>query len=178
MRAPSSGTVTSVLTTEGAMVDAATPVARVQDLQHVVISLDLSEFDVARARVGAPAFVKVDALGGRVFGGRVRDVALGGTETGGVVNFPVIIGMRAPGPLRPGMSVSARIVVRRVRDVVRVPVAAVTDRAGGPTVDVRVRSGATEVRRVRLGLAGATYVQVRSGLRAGERIVLPAGGGA
>jgi macrolide-specific efflux system membrane fusion protein len=167
-----------VLTTTGAAVDAATPVARVQDLAHVVVSLDLSEFDVARAHVGSPALVTADALGGRQFGGRVVDVALGGAETGGVVNFPVIIRLRSPGALRPGMSVSARIVVRRVRQVVRIPLAAVTDHGGGPTVEVRAPAGMLIRRRVRLGLAGVTYVQVRSGLHAGERLIVPAGGGA
>jgi RND family efflux transporter MFP subunit len=178
VRAPSSGTVTSLLTTAGAAVDAATPLARVQDLAHLVVTLDLSEFDVGRTRVGAPSLIKVEALGGRIYGGHVVDVALSGVENGGVVNFPVIIGLNSRGRLRPGMSVSARIIVSRRRGVVRVPVAAVNDQGDRPTVMVRDPSGALRKRVVEVGLAGATYVEVRSGLRAGERVLVAAGGGA
>ena len=175
--APASGTVTSVLTAPGAAVDAVTPVARVQDLQHLVVTVDLSEFDVSRTRVGLPALVSADALGGRQFGAQVLDVAVGGVDTGGVVNFPVILGLRSRDGLRPGMSVSARVIVRRRRDVVRIPQQAVVDRGGGSTVTVRTASGALRTRPVELGLAGATFVEVRSGLRAGERILVPQGGG-
>jgi multidrug resistance efflux pump len=64
VHAPATGTVTSILTTQGAAVDAATPLARVQDLRHLVVALDLSEFDVGKTRVGARAQVGVDALAG------------------------------------------------------------------------------------------------------------------
>jgi RND family efflux transporter MFP subunit len=178
IRAPSTGTITSLLTTAGAAVDSATPVARVQDLAHLVVTLDLSEFDVGRTRVGVPSLIKVEALGGKIYGGHVVDVALSGVENGGVVNFPVIIGLNSRGRLRPGMSVSARIIVSQRRGVVRVPVAAVNDQGDSPTVMVRDRSGALRKRVVEVGLAGATYVEVRSGLRAGERVLVAAGGGA
>jgi macrolide-specific efflux system membrane fusion protein len=93
------------------------------------------------------------------------------------VNFPVILGLRSHDGLRPGMSVSARVIVRRARDVVRIPQQAVVDRGGGSSVTVRTASGALRPRPVELGLAGATFVEVRSGLRAGERILVPQGGG-
>jgi multidrug efflux pump subunit AcrA (membrane-fusion protein) len=169
--------VTSLLTTKGAAVDAATPVARVQDLDHLVVTLDLSEFDVSRTRTGALAHITVDALGGREFGGHVLDVALSGNENGGVVNFPVTIalGPKSHGRLRPGMSVRARIVVMSRDRVVRIPLAAVSDRGNHPSVLVRGRSGAFTKRSVKLGLAGTEVVEVLSGLRTGERVLIPSG---
>lgn len=175
--ARASGTVTSVLTVPGAAVDPVTPIARVQDLDHLVVTLDLSEFDVSRTRVGDPALVSADALGGREFGGQVLDVALSGADNGGIVSFPVLIGLRSHTGLRPGMSVSSRIIVRRRRAVLRIPVGAVDASGDAPTVMVRNRSGALVQRRVRVGLAGATYVEVRSGLTEGDRILVPSGGG-
>jgi RND family efflux transporter MFP subunit len=176
VRANTSGTVTSVLTTAGASADPTTPIARVQDLAHLVVALDLSEFDVGRTRTGAPALITVEALVGKEFGGRVSDVALSGTDNGAIVNFPVLIRLRSHQGLRPGMSVRARVVVRRVRDVVRIPVAAV-QQGDRPTVMVRGPKGAVVRRPVRLGLTGATYVEVRSGLRPGERVLVAGGGG-
>jgi multidrug efflux pump subunit AcrA (membrane-fusion protein) len=176
VRATASGTVTGILTAPGAAADPTTPLTRVEDLEQLVVALDLSEFDVGRIRVGAPVRVSADALGGREFGGRVRDVASSGVASGGVVNFPAIIALRSHRRLRPGMSVSARVIVSRRRDVVRIPLAAVADRADRPSVTVRSPSGALRRRAVELGLAGAQFVEVRSGLRAGELVVMPAAG--
>jgi RND family efflux transporter MFP subunit len=177
VQANASGTVTSVLTAPGAAADPTTPLARVQDLDHLVVTLDLSEFDVGRIHTGAPVRISVDALGGQELGGHVRDIASGGVDTGGVVNFPVIISLNSHHRLRPGMSVSARVIVSRRRDVVRIPLAAVAGKDGRPSVMVRDRGGAVRQRSVELGLRGAEFVEVRSGLRAGERVVVPSGGG-
>jgi RND family efflux transporter MFP subunit len=178
VRANASGIVTSVLTARGAAADPTTPLARVEDLDHLVVALDLSEFDVGRTRVGATVRVSADALGGQEFGGHVRDVASGGVASGGVVNFPVIISLSSHRRLRPGMSVSARVIVSRRRNVVRVPLAAISRKGDRPGVTVRSASGALQRRPVKLGLSGAELVEVRSGLRAGERVVVPTAGGA
>ncbi|MDQ2934836.1 MAG: efflux RND transporter periplasmic adaptor subunit [Chloroflexota bacterium] len=178
VRARSTGTVTSLLTTPGAAVDPATPLMRVQDLGNLVVALDLSEFDVGHVRVGELARVSVDALGGRTYKGRVIDVASGGTDVGGVVNFPVIIALQGTSSgsvsVRPGMSVSARIVTRIQRDVVRIPTAAVS---GGNQVTVRGPSGALKTQPVKLGLEGPQLVEVQSGLQPGARVQIPAGSG-
>jgi HlyD family secretion protein len=177
VRARAAGTVTSVLSAVGAAVDPTTPLIRVQNLGNLVVALELSEFDLAHVRVGELTRVSVDALGGRQLTGRVISVSPIGTEAGGVVNFSVTIALeRAGGGVRPGMSVSARIVTRIRRDVVRIPSAAVS---GGeqPTVMVREQSGRLARRPVELGLEGPTLVEVRSGLRAGDRVLVPAGGG-
>lgn len=173
VRANASGIVTSILTARGAAADRTTPLARIEDLDHLVVTLDLSEFDVARIRVGGPVRVGVDALGGREFGGHVLDIASGGVATGGVVNFPVIIALNSQRRLRPGMSVSARVIVSQRKDVVRIPLTAVAHKQSRPTVIVRASSGADRQRPVKLGLSGAEFVEVRSGLRAGERVVVP-----
>ncbi len=175
VRARSTGTVTSLLTTPGAAVDPATPLMRVQDLGNLVVALDLSEFDVGHVRVGELTRVSVDALGGRTYKGRVIDLAPSGTDVGGVVNFPVIIALQGTGggsaSVRPGMSVSARIVTRIQRDVVRIPAAAVS----GGKVTVRESSGAQTTRPVKLGLEGPQLVEVKSGLQPGDRVLIPAG---
>ena len=172
VRAPASGTVTSVLSSVGGAADPLTPLLRVEDLAHIVVALNLSEFDVSRTRIGATALVGVDALGGRHAGGRVLDVALSGVDSGGIVNFPVIITVANPRGLRPGMSASARIVIASRRRVVRIPRAAVRTTSAGSTV---LMAGTRVLRRVRLGLAGSEFVQVTAGLRVGERIVTPGG---
>ncbi|MGH8894504.1 MAG: efflux RND transporter periplasmic adaptor subunit, partial [Actinomycetes bacterium] len=174
VRAPASGTVTSVLAAQGSAVDATSPLVRVQDLANLVVSLDLTEFDVSRTRVGAPVRISADALGGRPYSGTVADVALSGADTGGVVTFPVIASLDEPEGLRPGMSVSVRIVVASAPDAVRLPLDAIEERDGkSATIRVRTESGSIKDRDVELGLVGNAYAEVRSGLRAGEKVVIP-----
>ena len=172
VRAPSAGTLTSVLTVPGAPVDPTTPVVTVADLRRLAVIVDLSEFDAARVRRGQAATVRVDALGGKSFTGRVLFEALSGVDNGGVVTFPVRLGLSHAHGVKPGMNVSVRIVVARHQNVVQVPLAAVRHEGGRPVVTVAGASGGTATRHVVLGLAGANTIEVRHGLRAGERVLL------
>jgi RND family efflux transporter MFP subunit len=178
VRALSSGTVTTVTTVPGAPVDATTPIATVADLHHLAVSVALSEFDAARVKRGQRALVSVDALGGRRFPGNVLFEALTGVDTGGVVTFPVRVTLRHIPGVKPGMNVSVRIVVANRRNVVHVPLDAVSQDAGAASVTVLTPAGKTAARAVKLGLANNKEVEVKSGLRPGERVVLAGGGGA
>jgi len=141
------------------------------------VDVDLSEFDVAQVRRGQPAIVSVDALGGKRYPGTVLFVALTGVENGGVVTFPVRIGLGRVAGVKPGMNVSVRIAVAKRFGVVHVPLEAVAQDAGEATVTVVDEAGAESVRPVELGLADNKIVEIRSGLKAGERVLLAAGGG-
>lgn len=122
----------------------------------------------------------MDALGGRTFQGRVRFAALVGTNASGLVTFPVQVEIRRAPGLKPGMSVSVRIVVAKRRDVVQVPLELVAQDGDEATVTVLDASGQPVTRKVTLGLANNKSVEIVKGLRAGERIVPPdaSGGGA
>jgi hypothetical protein len=161
-----------VLAAVGAPADPTTPIATVADLGHLAVTVDLSEFDVARVHRGQLAILSVDALGGRKLSGRVEFVALTGVDNGGVVTFPARVTLNRPGLVKPGMNVSVRIVVAERRNVVRVPLEAVV----GRTVTI-AQGGAQRSVRVRLGLADNKQVEILSGLRPGERVVIAAQGG-
>jgi RND family efflux transporter MFP subunit len=174
VRAPSAGTVTALLTARGGPVDGTTPIATVGDLQNLTASVALSEFDAARVKRGLGAIVKVDALGSKSFRGKVRFAALTGTDNGGVVTFPVQVGVSRARGLKPGMNASVRIIVAERLNVVHVPLEAVTrDEDDRTTVDVVNAAGKVTTRRVRLGLANNKDVEIVGGLRAGERVALP-----
>ena len=173
VRAPSAGTVTSLLTTRGAPVDTSTAIVTVADLDRLAVNVDLSEFDVARVRPGNKATISVDALGGKTFPGIVLFAAPTGTDNGGVVTFPVRVGLSSGRELRPGMNVSVRITVARRHDVLQVPLEAVSQEGDEPTVTLVNGSGDETTRAVELGVANNKNVQIVKGLRAGERVRLP-----
>ncbi len=174
--APLAGIITALLGVPGSPVDPSTPIAVVTDLDHLAVNVDLSEFDVARVRRGQAAQVSVDALGGKRYPGTVVFEALTGVQNGGVVTFPVRIGLSGVTGAKPGMNVSARIVVAKRHDVVHVPLEAVAQDGDNATVTVVDAAGAQSVRPVRLGLADNKIVEIRSGLKAGERVLLAAAG--
>ncbi len=173
VRAPSGGTLTGVFAAQGSPVDVATPIVAMADLTHLAVSLDLSEFDAARVRPGLSAEISVDALGGKRYPGRVVFEAISGVDNGGVVTFPVRVALSRVAGVRIGMNVSARIIVARRRDVVTVPLEAVSrDIRGQAVVSVVDKTGRTSSRVVSLGLANNKDVEVTRGLRAGERVEL------
>jgi HlyD family secretion protein len=174
VRAPRAGTVTALLTRPGAPVDPSTPIVAVDNLSRLAVTVDLSEFDVARVRPGLAATVEVDALGGKAFPGKVLFAALTGSDTNGVVTFPVQVGVNETQGLKPGMSVSVHIVVAQRLSVVKVPLEAVSrDDEGNAIVTTIDSAGNAVERKVRLGLSNNKDVQIVRGLRAGQVIELP-----
>lgn len=173
VRAPSAGTVTALLTVPGAPVDASTGVVAVDDLDRLAVTVELSEFDAARVRRGLHATVSVDALGGKSFPGKVQFAALTGTETNGVITFPVRVGLTHLKGLKPGMNVSVHITIAERRNVVQIPLEAVSrDDNDRPIVTTIDAAGDESTRRVKLGLANNKNVEIVKGLRAGEVAVL------
>jgi RND family efflux transporter MFP subunit len=178
VRAPSGGTVTAVLTRIGAPVDATTAIATVARLDHLGVDVDLSEFDVADVKPGQPARISIDALGGRKFAGRVLSAALTGTDSGGgVITYPVRVSLPHVPGVRTGMNVSVRVIVAEKRHVLQVPLEAVTHDGDEATVSLINAQGEPAPKRVKLGLANNKVVEIVSGLRAGQEVVVEQSGG-
>ena len=115
---------------------AGTEVMRVADLGHMEARIDVNENDVVNVKVGDKAKVKVDAYGDRKFQGTVYQIANTGTMTGAgtqeeVTNFQVKVRIDDHDvTLKPGLSCTADIETNMVKDVVAVPMQAVTIRTG------------------------------------------------
>jgi HlyD family secretion protein len=172
VRAPSAGTVTALSSVRGAPVDTTTPIATVSDLAELAVRIDLSEFDVAGVRIGHKADVSIDALGGESVTGKVTFVNATGTESNGIVTFPVHIQVPGAEGIKPGMNVSVRIVVKRKSNVLQVPLEAVNEEGDEPIVTVLDSAGEPAPRVVETGLENSKNVEIVKGLREGERVEL------
>ena len=115
---------------------AGTEVMRVADLGHMEARIDVNENDVVNVKVGDKAKIKIDAYGDRKFNGTVYLIANTGTTTGTgtqeeVTNFQVKVRIDDHDvTLKPGLSCTADIETNMVKDVVAVPMQAVTIRTG------------------------------------------------
>jgi len=115
---------------------AGTEVMRVADLSHMEARVDVNENDVVNVKVGDKANIKIDAYADRKFHGTVYQIANTGKTTGAgtqeeVTNFEVKIRIDDHDvTLKPGLSCTADIETNIVKDVVAVPMQAVTIRTG------------------------------------------------
>src|SRR5437867_5630419 len=113
-----------------------TEVMRVADLSHMEARVDVNENDVVNVKIGDKAEVKIDAYGDRKFHGNVYQIGNTGKTTGAgtqeeVTNFEVKIRIQDHEVvLKPALSCTAEIQTNQVKDVVAVPMQAVTIRTG------------------------------------------------
>jgi len=138
---PIDGTVTVLNSKQGERLVATgqfagTEVMRVADLSHMEARVDVNENDVVSVKAGDKAEVKIDAYGDRKFHGTVYQIANTGKTTGAgtqeeVTNFEVKIRIEDTDvTLKPALSCTADIRTNEVKDVVAVPMQAVTIRTG------------------------------------------------
>jgi HlyD family secretion protein len=113
-----------------------TEVMRVADLGHMEARVDVNENDVVNVKIGDKAEIKIDAYGERRFKGTVYQIGNTGKTTGAgtpeeVTNFEVKIRIEDHDVvLKPALSCTADIQTNEVKDVVAVPMQAVTIRTG------------------------------------------------
>lgn len=183
IRAPISGTVTSIATREGETVASSFSVptfVTIVDLERLQIEAYVGELDISRVRVGQTGTISVDAYPQTSFEGKVLALVPQAAIRENLVSYTVIVGIDTAneGLLRPDMTASVALATGVERGALVIPARAVQrDDQGHPFVVVRGAEG--DARRVvGLGEVGGDTVRIRSGLMEGEHIVLPSGRGA
>lgn len=143
--APSDGTISSLTSRVGERVVgtsqfAGTEVMRIADLDNMEARVNVNENDVVDVKVGDSARITIDAYPDREVRGIVREIAStaltrnAGTQEE-VTNFEVKISIPDRSlRLRPGMSATADVETATVKDVIAVPIQAVTVRSSDSTL--------------------------------------------
>ena len=171
VRAPISGRVLEVNVSPGEYrSDTASPLMTIADLSRVWVTSSVPESAIRLIHVGDPVSIALVAYPGETFRGRVArvaDVLDPDTRT-----VKVHVEMDNPdGRLRPEMFGSLRH-PGPLRQVPVVPLAALVQDAGRPTVLVERSPGTFERRAVTVGGRNGDAVSVLEGLRPGERVVV------
>ena len=152
--------------------------AVIYDLSCLKMEMDVSELDIGKVQVGQRVEITANALPGEVFTGTVEKVSINGTTTNGFTNYPVTISVTDYGELKPGMNVSATILVEDVGNVLCIPVDYVSRGntvlvAGEGCLDengVIKDLSAAEERQVTLGRNDDEYIEIVDGLEEGETV--------
>ena len=102
-------------------------------LKNMQIDTNLSESDAGNIVEGQQAAFTVDAFAGRTFEGKVRQIRLSPTTVQNVVTYNVVVDVdNADLKLLPGMTAFVRINVGEVKNVLKVPNAALRWRPKDP----------------------------------------------
>ncbi|MBN1946826.1 MAG: efflux RND transporter periplasmic adaptor subunit [Bradymonadales bacterium] len=168
-RAPISGTVTETHFETGEFVGPGTPVARVVDIGTLIVQVGVPERDIIHIHQDMPVSVRIEASG-QVVEGRIQHIGLEGNTRNR--RFPVKVEIDNPDDhLLAGMRATVIILKRTLDSVVVIPRDAIVQSTQGAEVYV-VEENQVRVRPVQLGQGCQRFVVVRSGLAAGEELVV------
>ncbi|MGH7559421.1 MAG: efflux RND transporter periplasmic adaptor subunit [Gemmatimonadales bacterium] len=179
----------------------------VADLSVVLAKVKVDETDVIRLSLGDSVSVTIDAFPDTSFTGRVTKIsnsatlasvgAASGGSTDRAVDFDVEVTLdNPPADVRPDLSSTARIITDTRKQVLAMPIIALTVRdhedvpnevkrgtgapVGGPTTAAKqkdregvflVRNGIASFVPVRVGITGEEHFEVLEGVKRGDTVV-------
>ena len=146
---------------------------RVVDLSTIWVLADVFEQDIGLIKLGAKANVTINAYPGKTFAGTITYVYP--TLNPATRTVPVRVEMPNPGQLlKLDMFANVDMPVGSGRQVVTVPTSAVIDSGTRRIVLVQRGEGRFEPREVRLGQRSERDVEVITGVKDGETVVVTA----
>ncbi|WP_414674666.1 efflux RND transporter periplasmic adaptor subunit [Lysobacter sp.] len=167
--APISGVVLARNATVGAVVAEGAPLFEIADLSKLWVDLHVFGADATHLQPGAP--VTVTRMSDGVQAQTTLERVLPGTATASQSTVARATLDNADGRWRPGSAVTARVTVARQSVALAVPLTALQTFRDWDVVFVRV-GDTYEVRPIETGRRDGTHVEVRSGLRAGDAVVV------
>ena len=170
---PVTGIVSEKKAVQGMRFMAGETLYQIADLSSVWVLADVYEQDVGLVKQGAKALVEVGAYPGQRFEGTVSYVYP--TLTAETRTVPVRIELQNPKRLlKPGMYAQVALASGAPQSMLVIPNSAVIDSGTRRMALVEVGEGRYEPREVQLGARDGEYVQVLSGVREGEPVVIAA----
>jgi RND family efflux transporter MFP subunit len=168
--APFDGVVSNRNVTPGQMVSAGTSLMKVEDISSVYVVVNVEQKDLGRVKPGLPAEVTVDSFVSRGFAGVVEIINPSANKSARVFETKIKIG-NGEGLLKPGMFAGVRIKTGEEGEALVVPQNSLVSIQG--MYFAYVADGDRALRRqVEIGQVIGQLVQIKSGLTAGQKIVV------
>jgi HlyD family secretion protein len=171
--APFTGTITDVSVLPGDQASSNKVVFSLNNMDHLMVDLSISEVDIANIQVGQSASITFDAIPGKEYQGKVSEVGVVGASTQGVVNFPVTVQITSPDQnIKLGMTAAVNIVTNRKANVLMVPNRAIRVAANQRSVTMLFEGNQLNV-PITVGLTNDTVSEVTGGnLKEGDEVVI------
>lgn len=162
---------------EGAVVRNRQELIKLPDTTRMKVTIRVHESHVNMVRHGLPAYVILDSMPDERFAGVVEKVALlpdtqsrWGNPNLKVYNTEVYITDKLP-DIKPGVSAKAEVIITNIANTLSVPIQAVTTLKGRQVVYL-ARGANPEPKPVEVGLYNTKFIQLVSGVKAGDRVLL------
>jgi cobalt-zinc-cadmium efflux system membrane fusion protein len=171
LRSPITGVVLERTIALGQTADPSKPLFRIGDVSTLWLTVHAFERDAVRLAKGAPARITFAAIPGRTFQGSVALIGQSVDPDSRTVAVRIDLANRE-GLLRPGMSATAWLPVGEQGTLLAVPAAAVQRVRDRWCVFIPKDDRTFEIRPIGRGRDIAGEVEILSGVRAGEPIVV------
>lgn len=169
LKAPLAGTVIDRQISLGEYASEQKPSFVIADLSTIWVDLSIYRQDLRRVAIGDEVLIDPDDGQGDIKGTISYLAPVGASETQTALARVVL--PNADGRLRPGLFVTARLILAARKVAVAVRTGAIQTLENKTVIFVREGEDKLEARPVALGEADAQFVEIRDGLAAGERYV-------
>ncbi len=154
----------------------------VADLSVLIAKTELTQIDVAKVKLGQEVSLVIDALPGKTYHARVTRIAPTSTQPPGreMDVFPIEATLYGNDleNIRPGMTCDMTIHVATKKNVLILPIEAVTQKPGHAFVNLVRGEGLTSDQppttmvEVRIGMRNDRSVEILSGLKEGDHVLI------
>ncbi len=179
-----------------------TEIMRIANLNNMEAEVDINENDIVKIKIGDSARIDVDAYLKEQFKGIITEIANSAANTlnsgDQITNFKVKIRILPESyrhliqnkpadysPFRPGMTASVDIITRVKKNVIGVPISAVTVRSDTVASKHKLKKdngkqyevvfvndrGKARLKVVETGIQDDRYIEIRKGLHEGDEII-------
>jgi HlyD family secretion protein len=178
--APINGIIIEKLVEEGQIiasgisnVSGGTAIANIADMSRLFIIADIDETDIGSVKIGQAVRITADAFPNKILGGTVTRIAPQGVIDNSITIFKVKIEVQGLGKslLKPMMSANIEIVTQQVKDTVYVSRAGILKDEEGKYV-MLLKNDQPEKTRVKTGIKNPIHVQILSGLKPDDAVIL------
>jgi multidrug efflux pump subunit AcrA (membrane-fusion protein) len=168
---------------EGAVIRERQPIITIPDMTKMSVKVKIHESHVKKIKKGMKARIRVDAQAERQLTGEVYKVGVLPDSQNRWMNpdlkvYLTTINIEGTHDwIKPGMSAKVEVLVDELKDVVYVPIQAVTP-TGKEQLVFLPKSGEPEKRVVEIGDYSDEFIEIKKGLKEGEVVLLKAPEGA
>jgi HlyD family secretion protein len=143
----------------------------IADVSKMQVLANIDETDIARIDIGQDVDITIDAYPDELFSGKVVKIAPQAIVDQSVTSVPVTVQVSmADKRLKPTMNATCDFVIERKKDVLYVPADAIKEDSSGTSVSMQ-ENGQIVSRKITIGLAGSSDIEVTSGLKEGETVI-------
>jgi cobalt-zinc-cadmium efflux system membrane fusion protein len=171
VRAPFAGEIIERTAVRGAMAEAGKPLFTLADRSTMWATLNIEEPDLARVRVGQTVELRVDAVPGRVFTGKLTWISAEVDERSRMARARAEVA-NPDRLLRAKMFARARILTRSAASALLLPSSAVQRIEGKPLVFVKLAGDLFEARAITVGARFNGQCEVLAGLKPQEQVAV------